>query len=167
MMGMTLLDRVVRWGLDSDGDFYGDERERLRWYEGIATAASLQWLAIPWAAAVLVWPLGRSSVLPLTVVLVLLIIPMAMCTIYVRRRRVDTEVHAWTGQRVVWAVLGSLPYVVFLIGALYVRDPDSSTWLGAIVGAAFGGTAGIIATAAGIRRRRRQEALAAAGGDED
>ena len=47
---MTMLDRVVRWSLDSDGDFYGDERERLRWYEGIATAASLQWLAIPWAA---------------------------------------------------------------------------------------------------------------------
>ena len=84
---MTLLDRVVRWGLDSDGnDFYGDERERLRWYEGIATAASLQWLAIPWAAAVLVWPLGMPSVLPLTVMLVLLVVPMAMCMAYVHRR---------------------------------------------------------------------------------
>jgi len=164
---MTLLDRVVRWGLDPDGDFYGDERERLRWYEGIATAASLQWLAIPWAAAVLVWPLGRSSVLPLTVVLILLIVPMAMCTVYVRRRRVDTEAQAWTGKRIVWGVLGSLPYVVFTIGALYVREPESSTWLGAIVGATFGGGAAIIVTAAGIRRRRRQEALAAAGGDED
>ena len=46
------------------------------------------------------WPLGRPSVLPLTVVLVLLVIPMALCTVYVRRRRVDTEVHAWTGKRV-------------------------------------------------------------------
>ena len=60
---MTVLDRVVRWNLDVDGDLYGDERERYRWYEGIATAASLQWLIIPWAAAIMVWPLGRPSVL--------------------------------------------------------------------------------------------------------
>jgi hypothetical protein len=168
LVGMTLLDRVVRWGLDSDGnDFYGDERERLRWYEGIATAASLQWLAIPWAAAVLVWPLGTPSVLPLTVVLVLLAVPMALCTVYVRRRRVDTEVQAWTGKRILWSVLGSLPYVVFLIGSLYAHDPESSSWLGAIVGAVLGGSVAAAATAAGIRRRRRQEALAAASGDED
>jgi hypothetical protein len=51
---MAVLDRVVRRHLDFDGDLYGDERERLRWYEGIATAASLQWLAIPWVAAILV-----------------------------------------------------------------------------------------------------------------
>ena len=157
---MTLLDRVVRWGLDSDGkgDIYGDERERLRWYEGIATAASLQWLAIPWAAAVLVWPLGMPSVLPLTVVLVLLVIPMALCTVYVRRRRVDTEVRAWTGKRVWWSVLGSLPYVVFMIGALYAHDPESSTWQGAIFGAVLGG---------GDRSRRRggrRPAPAAPGG---
>ncbi len=166
---MTVLDRVVRWNLDLDGDgtIYGDERERLRWYEGIATAASLQWLAIPWAAALLVWPLGRPSVLPLAVVLVALVIPMAMCAIYVRRRRVDTEVHAWTAKRVVWGVLGSLPYVVFVIGSLYALQPDSSTWLGAIFGAVLGGAIGIVAAVLGVRRRRRQEALAAAGEDED
>src|SRR5688500_14395530 len=102
---MTVLDRVVRWNLDLDGDgtIYGDERERLRWYEGIATAASLQWLAIPWAAAVLVWVLGRPSVLPLAVVLAALIVPMAVCTAYVRRRRVDTEVHSWNRKRVLLA----------------------------------------------------------------
>ena len=164
---MTLLDSVVSWGLDRDGDFYGDERERLRWYEGIATAASLQWLAVPWAAAVLVWPLGLPSVLPLAVVLVLMIVPMALCTAYVRGRRVDTEAGRWTAKRVWWGVLGALPYVVFVIGALYVHNPESSTWLGAIVGSIVGAAIGIVATVAGIRRRRRQEALAAARGDED
>jgi Flp pilus assembly protein TadB len=169
MVGMTLLDRVVSWGLDSDGtgDIYGDERERLRWYEGIAVAASLQWLAIPWAAAVLVWPLGMPSVLPLTVVLVLLVIPMGLCSVYVRGRRVDTDARAWTVKRVCWSVLGSLPYVVFMIGVLYARDPESSTWQGAIVGAVFGAAIGAVATVLAIRRRRRQEALAAARGDED
>ena len=44
---MTVIDRVVRWNLDLDGSdaIYGDERERLRWYEGITTAASLLNLA--------------------------------------------------------------------------------------------------------------------------
>ena len=75
--------------------------------------------------------------------------------------------HAWTGKRVLWSVLGSLPYVIFVIGALYAHDPESSTWLGAIVGAVFGGTIGIVASIVRVRRRRRQEALAAASGDED
>src|ERR1041384_6037395 len=97
MVGMTVIDRVVRWNLDLDGsdDIYGDERERLRWYEGITTAASLQWLAIPWAAAVMVWPLGRASVLPLTVVLAALILPMVFRTVYGERSRVVSDVRAW------------------------------------------------------------------------
>ncbi|MET0424989.1 MAG: hypothetical protein ABW046_13985, partial [Actinoplanes sp.] len=74
----TLLDRVVHWNLDLDGDLYGDERERYRWYEGIATAASLQWMLIPWAAAIMVWPLGRPAVLPLAVVLAVLWLPMLL-----------------------------------------------------------------------------------------
>ncbi|GAA2621869.1 hypothetical protein [Paractinoplanes durhamensis] len=62
-MTTNVLDRVVRWNLDLDGDLYGDERERLRWYEGIATAASLQSILIPWSAAVMVWPLGKPAAL--------------------------------------------------------------------------------------------------------
>ncbi len=60
-MTANLLDRVVRWNLDLDGDSFGDERERYRWYEGMTTAASLHGLLIPWAAAIMVWPLGRPA----------------------------------------------------------------------------------------------------------
>ena len=49
-MTTTVLDRVVRWNLDINGDSYGDERERFRWYEGIAAAFSVQSLLVPWAA---------------------------------------------------------------------------------------------------------------------
>lgn len=164
---MTLLDRVVRWNLDFDGngEIYGDERERLRWYEGIATAASLQWLAIPWAAAVLVWLLGRPSVIPLVVVLAALVVPMALCTAYVHTRRVVTEVHAWSRKRLVLSVLGGLPYVVFVVGALHAYS--ASAGRGAVFGAVIGGIGGAVATILGTRRKRRQEALAAAAGDED
>ncbi len=164
------MDRVVRWNLDldGDGDIYGDERERLRWYEGIATAASLQWLAVPWAAAIVVWPLGKASVVPLTVVLVALVLPMILCTVYVQRSRVVTDVRAWTAKRILLQAAAGLPYVIFCYGAFYsYRGSDSSTLWGAIVGGAVGAAGGIVATVIGTRRKRRQEARAAAAGDED
>jgi len=156
---------VVHWNLDLGGDIYGDERERLRWYEGITTAASLQWVAIPWAAAIMVWPLGRSAVVPLCVVLAVLVIPMWLSAVYVRSRRVDTVPRRWTAKRLLMSTLSGLPFVVFLIGALYVWDPESSTWRGAIVGAALGGAIGFVMTALKVRRRRRQEAVTVV--DED
>ncbi|MBU2662350.1 hypothetical protein KOI35_02390 [Actinoplanes bogorensis] len=160
-----MLDRVIRWNLDLNGDLYGDERERYRWYEGITAAASMQWLAVPWAAAIMVWPLGRSSVLPLAVVLVLMLFPIWLCGVYVRRRRVDTTPRVWDAKRFVLGVLGGTPYAFFLVGALRAYDPDGSTWVGAAVGGVIGAVGGIVAQMVQSRRRRRDEALATA--DED
>src|SRR5690349_18664867 len=164
-MTTTILDRVVRWGIDADGDFYGDERERYRWYEGISAAASMQWVAVPWAAAVMVWPLGRPSVIPLAVVLVAMFVPMLVCMRYVRSRRVDTTPRTMDSRRVLWGLIGGLPYAVFLVGALRAYEPDGSPWVGAAVGGVIGGVGGLVIQFVQSRRRRRQEAVAAA--DED
>ncbi|MEU8813868.1 hypothetical protein [Actinoplanes sp. NPDC048796] len=162
-----LLDRVVHWNLDLDGDLYGDERERYRWYEGIATAASLQWLAIPWAAAIMVWPLGKPAVLPLAVVMVLLYVPMMLSTLYVRHRRVDTTPRSWSAKRVFLTVVNGAPAAVFLIGSLYVYDPEGAMWRGAVFGGAFGAVATAVAQLLETRRRRRREAALALAGDDD
>jgi hypothetical protein len=160
-MATSVLDRVVRWNLDFDGDIYGDERERLRWYEGIATAASLQWIAIPWAAALLVWVYGRPVVVPLAVVLVVLIVPMAMCTAYVRHRRVDTDVRRWTRKRIVLSTAFTVPMLLFVFGSLWAYGKTgTSTWWGAVGGMVFG--AGISAIAPFVRSRRRPRATPAA-----
>jgi hypothetical protein len=167
-MSATLLDRVVRWNLDLDGDSYGDERERLRWYEGMAFAAALQWLTVPWAAAVLVWILGRPAVLPLAVVLVATAVPMALCTVYVRRRRVEPVPRRLTTSYVLMWMLTALPYAVFTVGAYYVHDPESSAWLGAGVGGVVGGAVGVVAVLRQAKvRRQREAAVAAEAGDED
>ncbi|WP_250001589.1 hypothetical protein [Actinoplanes sp. M2I2] len=163
-MTTTFLDRVVRWNLHVDDDWYGDERERYRWYEGIATAASMQWIAVPWAAAIMVWPLGRPSVVPLAVVLVAMMLPMWVCMLYVRRRRVETLPRSWNAKRVFWGVVGGIPYAVFLVGALYAFDPGGATWKGAAVGGVFGGVIGLVVQVVQSRRLRRAEALAV---DED
>ena len=159
-MATSVLDRVVRWNLDFDGDIYGDERERLRWYEGIATAASLQWIAIPWTAALLVWVYGRPLVVPLTVVLVVLLVPMAMCTVYVRHRRVDTEVRRWTRKRVVLSAAFTVPLLLFLFGSLWAYGKGgSSVWWGALGGSVFG--AGLSAVSPFVRSRRQRRAAPA------
>jgi heme/copper-type cytochrome/quinol oxidase subunit 2 len=152
----TVVDRVVRWNLDIDdsGQIYGDERERLRWYEGIVAAAQMQWLALPWAAAILVWWLGRPAVLPLSVMLVALLIPAIMCVAYVRRRQVDTALRAWTRKRVVLTVLSTVPLVGFILGAIYAYSrTHPSIWVHALGGAVLGL---LVSGAATVGRRRRR-----------
>ncbi|GAA0551378.1 hypothetical protein GCM10010172_37080 [Paractinoplanes ferrugineus] len=163
-MTTNVIDRVVRWNLDLDGDLYGDERERFRWYEGIAASSSLQSVLVPGAAAVMVWPLGRAAVPPLAVILVLQWLTMLLATLYVRRRRVDTVPRSWNLKRLVLTVLGVGPYVVFLVGALHAYDPAGDTWIGAAVGGVLGGTGAIIGTILKIKRRDQREALV---GDDD
>jgi hypothetical protein len=153
----SVLERVVRWNLDLDdsGHIYGDERERFRRYEGIAMAAQLQWLAVPWAAAILVWLLGRPSVLPLAVVLAVMAVPMIMCTVYLRGRRVDTDVREWTRKRILLTVLSSVPIILFVLGALRAfSDTHPSVFRGALIGAMFGSAIVVGGAIAAARRRR-------------
>jgi hypothetical protein len=165
-MTTSTLDRVMRWNLDPDGDLYGDERERLRWYEGIAAAAGLQWMALPWAAAVLVWTLGRPAVLPVAVLLVVLYVPMIMSLVYVRRRRVETTPRSYSGKRILITVLSVLPYVLFVLGACYAyRADDADAFRGAAIGAVIGSLLACGKAALDTRRRRRREAAVI--GDED
>lgn len=159
-MATSVLDRVVRWNLDLDGDLYGDERERYRWYEGIATAAQLQAILVPWAAAVAVWPLGEPAVVPLAVMLVVYWLPAVLSTVYVRARKVETTPRRWSSKRVLLTAVTALPYGVFVAGAFYVHNPGSSTWIGAIMGGVLGAGMSVVALVVKGRQRQRREALA-------
>ncbi|MEU4420368.1 hypothetical protein AB0F81_07050 [Actinoplanes sp. NPDC024001] len=159
-MTTTMLDRVVRWNLDLDGDIYGDERERFRWYEGIVTAASVQLLVVPWAAVILVWTLGRPAVLPLAVMLAAFQLPMLLCTAYIRSRRVEV-VQRRTRKRALASVLSGLPIVLFVLGAVYsYGSPGNRGMGGALIGALVGGSVayGVVAWRTS-RRRGRESAV--------
>jgi phosphotransferase system glucose/maltose/N-acetylglucosamine-specific IIC component len=150
---------VTRWMLSDD--LYGDERERLRWYEGTAIAAAVQWIAVPWAAVVLAAVYGRPALVPLGVILVLMYLSTMLTGAYVRRRRVETVAVRWTAKRIGLGVLGGLPYVVFVIQWFYPRDHFS-----VVVGATLGAALGVVLMARKARQVRAQEAAAAAA-DED
>ncbi|WP_305789749.1 hypothetical protein [Symbioplanes lichenis] len=157
---MTLLDRVVHWNLDLDGDLYGDERERFRWYEGMTTSASLQSFLLPWAAAVMVWPLGEPSVLPLAVMLGVSWFTQLLATVYVRRRRVDTTPRSWSSRRIALIVITILPLLIFIAGARYVRESDNAAWLGVAVGGLAGALIAVVVLIIKGRLRDREEARA-------
>lgn len=158
------IDRIAHWALDPDGDLYGDERERLRWYEGTAIAASIQWLAVPWVSAIMVWVHGRDAVTPLAAVLAALYLPMLISASYVRRRRVETTPTSWSRKRVVTTLLLLLPYLLFAAGAMYYIV-DSATVVGAVVGIVVGSVVAVILLRYRTVRRRRREAAAIPDGE--
>ena len=158
---MTLygsMERVSGWFLSDD--LYGDERERLRWYEGMAVAANIQWIVVPWAATVLVWTLGRPAVLPLAVVMALMYIPTLMAAQYVQAHRVETAVVAWTVKRVALSVLSGVPNLAFLAGCLWSYDHSWSTTRSTLLGALIGAVWSAMIVVSRVRSVRAREAAA-------
>lgn len=158
-MTTTLMDRFARWNLDPDGDLYGDERERIRWYEGIAVTWQTQMILVPWVIAVLVWVLGRPAVLPLGVTLAVLLVPVWFTSAYVTSRRVDVTPLVWTTKRKLLGVLTGAPYAAFVVGMSYHLDwPKEGSWVSITTGIAVGLLIGVVMQAYASRRRRRSEA---------
>ncbi|HWS31751.1 MAG TPA: hypothetical protein VN408_03300 [Actinoplanes sp.] len=158
-MTTQLMDRFVRWNLDADGDLYGrDERERQRWYEASTVLAQVQSIAVPWAAAALVWAVGEPVAKPLILVLAAVLLPVTCTSIWVQAKRVDTVPREWTGKRLLVSTLLGAPYLAFIIGYLYRVHPESTMWRSALIGSVLGLAAGAVAQGVHTRRARRKDA---------
>ena len=158
-----MVTRMVSWTLDNEGHGFGDERERLRWYEGIVGAAGFQAILVPWTAAVLVWVVGERSVAAcLAVVLAAFYVPMGLAQWYVARRKVSVFLVPWTVKSVVLGQLQLVPYMAFVFGATHAYGQiDIAT---AVKVSVFQYVVLIVsgfATHWLLRRRRRGEAVAA------
>ena len=167
------FDRFVGWILDHDGTIYGDERERLRWYEGIAVAASVQWLLVPCALAVMAWICPPEAAPYLWVVMGVFLLPMMLTSLYVLRRRVDLAADQRTNLRTrktqLIVVLTTVPIVAFVLGltvGLDVREgTDRAVINRGLVGGLVGGVAGA-AIAFGLTRLVQRRAAAADPADD-
>lgn len=149
------MDRLSRWLLDADGDIYGDERERQHWYEGIAVAASIQWILIPWVAGVALWVQGADVAWLVGVIAAALYLPMIMASGYVGRHRVRLYPEQWSTKRIVLMVLGSAPYLLLAAGFLRLSEPGRAVWVGIIIG----GAAGLAFAQVMTRRDRDRDSL--------
>lgn len=146
----SVIDRLAARVLDVDGDLWGsDERERLWWYEGVCLAATVQWVVVPWVAAVLVWQVSEQTVRALGTLGLAFMLPMLLTTLYVSHRHVDVTPR-WTRKRIIWTLLTMLPFVIFVAG--YLRA-TSNLNTATIVGMFVGGAAGVVGLMMAARTR--------------
>lgn len=151
------LQAMSAWLLDHDGDIYGtDERERLRWYEGIAVAASVQWIVVPVVLAVAVWIGGRPVASASLAVALAFYLPMAIVNAYVAQRHVTTTPTRWSAKRIVVTVVTAVPFIALTAGlarAYGVFDSGSGPLIGGVVGGLLGMVVVFLGTLAVGRRR--------------
>jgi hypothetical protein len=158
-----VLDRLTRWVLDHDGDIYGvDERERLRWYEGIALAASVQWTLVPWSLAALVWFADRDAAILLAVVAGVFYLTLVPANVHVARTRVETHRVRWSRKRILLTALTFPAGPVFFLGLMRaVGDADALEFGAATIGGVIGAAIGIALIVARARSRARRLAAEA------
>jgi hypothetical protein len=151
------LTRLFISILDVKGSIYGDEQERLRWYEGIAVAASLQWVIVPWVIAASIWMGGRPVVSYLLAVTAALYLPQLITVRYAIKSRIRLE-QQWSTKGIVMALLSGGAYVAIAAGA--VRAYDSGFDPDGLKGAAVGGPIGLLlALAFAHRYSKRSKAV--------
>ncbi len=81
-----MCDAILDRGSTS---IYGDERDRYHWYEAIAVGASIQWIAIPWALAILAAIDADRFGPALWVLFATWLVPIMVMHSYAQRRRVS------------------------------------------------------------------------------
>jgi hypothetical protein len=149
---------MADWLLDHDGDIYGDERDRLRWYEGIAIAASVQWIVVLATIAVLCWALPDEQLGPLLVVTGVFFATSLLGQIYASRKKAAMP-SRWNRKRVVVTLLVGLPYLAIGLRLGYTDAITGSVRVGVLVGGLGGGLAGALFE---VVNRQRKAALSLA-----
>lgn len=169
-----LVDRFTTWLLPDRSPVFGDERDRLHWYEATYLVAGVQWYLLPWALAVMAWVAPPEAAPYIAVLYGLFLLPFPLINIHVARRRVqikDSDVRSR------YVVLGTLlfwlPLPVILLGLTVGLDIRTGTSLETIKEASisalvWGATASAAAVAvvllvAAVSRRRSRHAPAAVG----
>jgi hypothetical protein len=165
------LVRIYEWLLDPDGDIYGDERSRFHWYEAIAAVASLQWILVPWALAIVVWFVPTSAIWALVVVFAVQYVLTLTCLPFLKSRNVNYARKPSSRKARILQVVSGLPLAVFVAGATFGADIrsgiESEIIRDGLVAGLIGGTFGAAFAWRAIRRTNKKfQAREAAGDDE-
>jgi hypothetical protein len=165
----TWFDRMVDWVLDRDGDIYGDERARIRWYEGIAASASIQWFLVMWALAIAAWSAPASAAPYLWAIAAAFFFPLYISIFYLSRRGVDYDPPQKSRKARIIQLVTFLPMAGFMLGMTVGRDlRQGESWSdlspgiqGGVVGGFVGLGIGVIVRR--VLRARRERRLAESG----
>jgi hydrogenase-4 membrane subunit HyfE len=160
-MQKNWFDRMIDWILDRDGDIYGDERARLRWYEAIAVTASVQWILVLWVLAFAAWRAPTSASPYLWAIGAAFLFPLYLSIFYLSRRGVDVSRPSTSRKSRLLQAFTILPMIVYLVGLTVGHDLRSGrSWSElspALRGAMVGGAIGLVIATLFLVVRRRTE----------
>lgn len=152
MSNDMIIERIYDAILDRKSTaIYGDERDRLHWYETIAVAASVQWTLIPWALAVLAILDAERFGPALWVLFGCHFVPVTMSNAYVARRKVS-PVRYDNAKAISTTALIVMPLAVFFLAMIWPSGGPDLAFAGGLVGGAVG-LVGVIVW--GVVRTRR------------
>lgn len=142
--------RLTQLILDLD---YGDEQERLRYYETYAVIFHLQLIALPVIGAVVIGVAGRSATAPVLAMLAAAVAGTQLGILHLRRHKVPAELIAMRKRNIGYLTVYLLSFLTLIV-AVIVRGSgpgfERSLGFGALLGVALG----IGAVALQARRQR-------------
>jgi hypothetical protein len=155
---VTPLERAVRWVLDPDGVMYGDEQERLRYYESSTFTASLHAVLVPWTLAACAWIGGRPVAPYVLALAVVFVVPWFLAGSYVRRRKVRPLPAQVGGAWVAWMAVTMLPYPLLGVGLAlaFAENAENGFFRGLAGGMTGMSIAWVLVLVIGLVKARRQ-----------
>lgn len=148
------LERLVRQVLDLD---YGDEQERLRYYELYATAVHVQLIGLPLVGAGVIAIAGHAATGPVLIMLAAAIVPILAGLSHLQRHRVRIDLIASSRRNRGYSIAYAISCLTLVV-AVAIRGSNSGFTGGLTVGAPLGVVAGIAAAATARRHRSAERA---------
>jgi len=62
------ITNSIKWVIDAQGDSYGDERERLRYYESHSAILTVQTYLMPIVSSIVILIFGKTNIAPVLIV---------------------------------------------------------------------------------------------------
>jgi hypothetical protein len=132
---------------------YGDEQERLRYYEAYAVMVHLQLIALPALGAAVVVAGGRAAIGPVLLMLAAVLGTVLAGTLHLRRHAVRLELIAMSPRNRAYAAAYCVSCLA-LVAAIAVRTGGSGFDGGLVIGGAIGAVVGLAAVAVRSSQQR-------------
>ena len=136
---------------------YGDEQERLRYYEAYALMVHLHLIVLPVVAAAAIAVIGADAVAASLAILAAYLVCTLVGKLHLERHQVRLELIALSGRNRTYLVLYGIAWVLLLVTVAAAGVGDSSFGSGFAIGATAGIVAGVVALAVRANRQRRAE----------
>ncbi|MDJ0664007.1 MAG: hypothetical protein QNJ75_05565 [Acidimicrobiia bacterium] len=133
---------------------YGDEQERLRYYEAYAVIVHLQLIVLPIVAAIVVIASGASAIVPSLAVLAGVFGCLLFGKLHLERYHVRMELIAFSGRNRGYLVLYALAWALLIVALASASIGGSSFRNGFAIGAAIGAVVGVALLVIRARRHR-------------